>query len=116
MANQELQFYPSREISVGMLATHNRSIVLFAITMNSLFIMAGGDVPSSVALCMMKVKRWWISITFSYSLGKSAFQVFLGFNGSSHSKIAMNMYQICHNQCSPMAVNQDNIQRVDELI
>jgi hypothetical protein len=32
-----------------MLATHNRSSVLFALTVTNLYVMAAGDVPSSVA-------------------------------------------------------------------
>jgi hypothetical protein len=48
MANQEIQFYPSMEISVDMRATHNRSSVLFLLTVTSLSTEAG-DVPSSVA-------------------------------------------------------------------
>jgi hypothetical protein len=40
-------------MSVGMWATHNRSNILFALTVTSLSSMAAGDVPSSVAQCMV---------------------------------------------------------------
>jgi hypothetical protein len=64
------------------MAIHNRSNVLFALTVTSLSIMVAGDVLSSVAQ----------RIIFNYSLAKSAFHILLCFNDASHSEIAMNMY------------------------
>jgi hypothetical protein len=47
------QFHPCREVSVHMWATDNGSSILFVLTVTSISIMSAGDVPSSVAQCII---------------------------------------------------------------